>query len=546
MRGANTLVQLSQLLLVLAAAIALAVTAVLVRRYRRAVVRLMSARLPVHVAAPSPWAPPAGPPVGGAPGAGTPWPPAPRPRSWQPPSPPQPAPSSAPAGVGELLRRRRTVHIAITIGAGGFVGVTYAVLFLLWNDLAILPLRFAFLALVLSWPAVPGVWVASDGDRAWTATVAAVLFVAPVVVAFLAGTGPLTAVVGWALFDALPTLVVAVLFTRAFRAVGVCVLGVVFVAIIGSQVILGGLGDPAVQRAVVQVAISLGVPSGELVFWGTLVGGLVASGALGSLAFVGLGRWYARQWFSDHMLLLGSLCLVFCLVYVASAGLGEPVLLLVGLALFATLAVLVILAFRLLVRQVEAPPRLLVLRVFGHARSSERLLTTVGARWRHVGPVSMIGGPDLATANVEPDEFLTFVAGRLRRLFVARVEEIAERLRTRVHTADPDGRFRVEEWFCFDTTWRPAVEALLAHSDVVLLDLRTFTAHRQGTRHELDLLARTGGLARTVLVVDASTDLALVDAVVAGAGGARPAVVRLDGGAGASAVVDALVARLPG
>ncbi|MFN0282435.1 MAG: hypothetical protein ACKVZ6_10740, partial [Kineosporiaceae bacterium] len=73
MRGANTLVQLSQLLLVLAAAIALAVTAVLVRRYRRAVVRLMSARLPVHVAAPSPWAPPAGPPVGGAPGAGTPW-----------------------------------------------------------------------------------------------------------------------------------------------------------------------------------------------------------------------------------------------------------------------------------------------------------------------------------------------------------------------------------------------------------------------------------------------------------------------------------------
>ena len=49
-------------------------------------------------------------------------------------------------------------------------------------------------------------------------------------------------------------------------------------------------------------------------------------------------------------------------------------------------------------------PRLLVLRVFAHDRKQLRLLDELQSRWRYVGPVHQIGGPDLATTNVDPHE----------------------------------------------------------------------------------------------------------------------------------------------
>ena len=58
--------------------------------------------------------------------------------------------------------------------------------------------------------------------------------------------------------------------------------------------------------------------------------------------------------------------------------------------------------------------------------------------------------------------------------------------------ADADGRYRVNECDCHDTTWQAA---LVARSDLVLMDLRGFQARNAGCAHELAVLARAPGAA---------------------------------------------------
>ena len=82
---------------------------------------------------------------------------------------------------------------------------------------------------------------------------------------------------------------------------------------------------------------------------------------------------------------------------------------------------------------------------------------------------------------------------------------------------DAEGRHRINEVYCHDSTWQQALDALVAISDVVLMDLRSFKAHNRGCRHELGVLARAPRLARVVVLVDADTALPEARADAAGA-----------------------------
>ena len=110
--------------------------------------------------------------------------------------------------------------------------------------------------------------------------------------------------------------------------------------------------------------------------------------------------------------------------------------------------------------------------------------------------------------------------GRLADRFVANEAQVAERLRDFDLAPDPDGRYRVNECYCYDSTWQQALTALVAQADVVLMDLRGFQARNQGCRHELGVLATAPHLQRVVLLFDASTDrsTALADLALAPAG----------------------------
>lgn len=184
-----------------------------------------------------------------------------------------------------------------------------------------------------------------------------------------------------------------------------------------------------------------------------------------------------------------------------------------GLMEWVALAVLVLWAlWRAVQRRVVAAlaraapahgPALLVLRVFKPSARSESFMDRLLARWRFVGPTWMIAGPDLAGAFMEPDEFFAWLRRRLHERFIARADEVPERLAALDNARDPDGRFRVSELFCTDGTWKPAVLALMDLADVVLLDLREFTPERAGTHFELVQLLRRAELRKVRVLVGA-------------------------------------------
>ena len=157
-------------------------------------------------------------------------------------------------------------------------------------------------------------------------------------------------------------------------------------------------------------------------------------------------------------------------------------------------------------------PSLLLLRVFGFQARTERLFDAVAARWRFEGVVAMIAGGDLALRSIDAGEALAFVRGEIDSNYVGDGAKLVERLSELENSPDPDGRFRIAEFFCYENTWRATLQSLVARSSVVLMDLRGFTKANAGCVFELQQLAAAGRLARCVFVTDETSDRALAAA----------------------------------
>jgi hypothetical protein len=123
----------------------------------------------------------------------------------------------------------------------------------------------------------------------------------------------------------------------------------------------------------------------------------------------------------------------------------------------------------------------------------------------------MIAGADLATRTIYPRDLINFVNGRLRVSFVRRTDDLADRLRQLDEARDPDGRFRINNVFCYEDTWQSVLAALLRRTDFVLMDLRSFSASNSGCLFELGQLVKNGLLSRTLFVVDDTTDVTLLN-----------------------------------
>lgn len=175
-----------------------------------------------------------------------------------------------------------------------------------------------------------------------------------------------------------------------------------------------------------------------------------------------------------------------------------------------------------------AGPQLLVLRVFSKDNRRHSLLDELQARWRFVGAVHQIGGPDMVAMNVDPHESAMFLGNRIHELFLPEAITLPQ-LQARLHTwPDHEGRYRINEVFCFNTAWRRTVEQLMQLSDVIVLDLRELTARREGTGYEISRLARAGLLERVVALGDNSTDWAHVDTLLRAEGQDPRCLTRLD------------------
>jgi len=152
--------------------------------------------------------------------------------------------------------------------------------------------------------------------------------------------------------------------------------------------------------------------------------------------------------------------------------------------------------------------------VFGFDQRTQRLLDGLGSRWRFLGPIKLIAGPDLAGAQMEPHEFFDFLNRKLSRQFIRGEDELADRIGESERGTDPDCRYRVHEFFCSEAIWRTAVSRLIAETDVVLMDVRGFSERNTGCSFELEQLVRIAELERVVLLVDESTDMDLLQSTL--------------------------------
>ena len=328
------------------------------------------------------------------------------------------------------------------------------------------------------------------------------------------GETPLRLIGKWGLFNLTPTILLLVFRNRRMRAVAPLVLSFTTAVSAGA---LGVITAAFVFKDTsVQALVFLGETFGLTARTSLIVYFLVLI-LLASLIFSLLGWWllirvrhnYRRKAVSNQSLEIDALWLIFASFYATVLAFAGPGWAVTPFAAFVVLKIALKLETRVLNREKDgtvAHPALLVLRVFSLGRRSEALFETVTRQWRYLGHVRMIAGSDLALATVTPDQFMAFVSGKVRQLFVRNSAAVERRLCELDTKRDADGRFRINTFFCHADTWQEMLTALVRSTDVVLMDLRSFSKNNAGCVFEISELLNLVVLARLVFVVDRTTD----------------------------------------
>ena len=306
-----------------------------------------------------------------------------------------------------------------------------------------------------------------------------------------------------------------------------------------------------VAMAASALAVTMALIASRGLGWGSVwewrVTGLIVGASLGYRALQAVQRAFEAGRFSDLDLFTDTwwLALLLMQATVLAVMAEQPTY----LALVAAFP-LVVGVRRALWRNwpltvpAAAPRPLLVLRVFGQTGRMAALFDRLEHDWRHIGPIHMIAGRDLALRNIGPTDFVAFVAGRLHTQFVDNTQQLQTRLSSLPTQRDADGRFRVSHFWCHAHTWRPTMRALAARSAAVLMDLRGFNGDREGCCYELLHLARHAPDLPVLLLVDSPQVYAELQRLLGGVESASAAWVVADLAADSVALPPSWLARL--
>jgi len=397
-------------------------------------------------------------------------------------------------------------------------GLSYALVFAcVWMVVSaggFIPVRFGWLFACYSWPIVLALsMVAVIDPRRHVAIVGVygVFLIGAAVVALVRNPDltPGQLVFFWLYANGPGTVLLLTFLRRRVRAVGPMVLAFMVTGVTGAVLAIQVVGSSAkLMRTAVAIGSSLGLSATELFVLLHLFG-FVIFGILGWALLCWIGRRYRLKRASDQSLTLDAMWLLFGVVQSITMVFEGWAWIFTGFAAFAVYKLAVGVGFRVLRRQSMGDtgrPSLLLLRVFALGRRSERLFNMMSKLWLRAGSINLIAGPDLVTAMVEPHEFLDFLGHKLSRRFVQDEVDLHSRLSRMDGKPDPDGRHRVNEFFCHADTWQMSMTQLAVQSTAVLMDLRSFSPANQGCLYELQELMGNVSLARVLFVIDDTTE----------------------------------------
>ena len=417
----------------------------------------------------------------------------------------------------------RTAAVYAAAGAC-YAAIMTAAVFLSDRTQSVVLVKIALLFWTYLWPIVPVALLVAAYDRMrrlqlFGAYFLILLVIIAIAVARNPGIGLAKLLEYWVIVNGPPTILIMAFLYRPIRAVGPLVLAFLLAISVGSQAILAiaQRSDPFLRR-VANAGFSIGL-SALAVFISMIVAGVLLFGALvGWPALRLIGRRYDRKKLSDQSLTVDAVWLVFAVVQSIDLAFNGPAWILTGLVAFIAYKSVASLGFRLAAgnRDTKAVKTLLLLRVFALGKRSETFFGKLRKHWQYTGGIVMIAGPDLVTATVEPHEFLDFLRGKTARQFVSNAADVERRLSALANVPDPDGRYRISEFFCHNDTWQMTMERLAASSDVVLMDLRSFSPKNQGCVYELGRLLDGIDLNRVIFLVDSTTDHNFLAATVQG------------------------------
>ena len=421
----------------------------------------------------------------------------------------------------KILRRR----LAVIYGLGGLAasGIMTTQMLLALGD-KFYPIRTFIVFYVYCWPIPPTLsfllgWSRGRALLAFAAFVAAGLLL----VAFLGEFFEsillqrvidfllLLLITAW-----LPFMIIFVTSGRRIRSIAPVVLAMLLLFSIGNFATDNAVGAALESEALRPWIISLGV---HVKNYGWYLLAAIPTGYVCWQALRWVSRHYERKAFSDAQLFVDAWWVIVTLSFaVPQAAVSGWSGFLQGLFPFVAYRVVVQVGLILWQRGDArlGNRRLLLLRVFGFRRRTEKLFDIVAQRWRWIGSVRMIAGADLATRIIGPGDLLSFMGGRLSHLFVRHDRSSLERLEQLDEVRDPDGRYRVNKVYCQSDSWQRALQRLLATTDFVVMDLRGFSEKNQGCLFELQQIAEQDLITHTVFVVDDSTDTKLLRTVLPG------------------------------
>lgn len=120
--------------------------------------------------------------------------------------------------------------------------------------------------------------------------------------------------------------------------------------------------------------------------------------------------------------------------------------------------------------------------------------------------------PGMVAAWILYFQYLRF---KISRSYAKDIEDIRKKLHKTLHRPRKlDLTYKNLPMFCYDNTWKLAVSEFIKNSNVILMDLRGFSAERKGCEYEIDFLLDTFTINNILFLVDANSNSAFVQKTI--------------------------------